>query len=132
MSAKKGKVRLPGKNTHIANATKYQIFARVDDNQQQIKSTETKLEAELGVKMITGTVDVAGNSKLKYENKTEYFEKKLRETCGFTIIGPGQFDHFPSNNPHVSVFYKKGSELGQVMCHSKRIIADNSIIVTPT
>ncbi|CAB4027634.1 Hypothetical predicted protein [Paramuricea clavata] len=119
-------------NTHVANATGRPIFARVDEDAQQIKSIKTEIEAEFGVKVGTGKVNVGVNSKLKTKTEIEYFEKKLRQTHGFTTIGPGQFDNFPSNNPHVSIFYKNGSGLGEVMSDTKKVSPDISVIATPT
>lgn len=81
---------LRGNNTHVANATDYKIFVRIDENDEEIKSIEHAL-------------NTSGKHK-DVELKGFY---KGMQNFGYMVIDPNELFPFKSDNPHVCVFYQK-------------------------
>lgn len=110
---------LTGNNTHVANATDCKILAKVDENDQEIKS----LEHAFGLGGSFKGVELNAS----YTRKYEFYERM--KGLGYIEIKPNQLFAFPSNNPHVSVFFKT-RDGEKMLCSSVKVNPDKSVIVT--
>ena len=110
---------LRGNNTHVANATDCKILVKVDENEQEIKSLEHAFKAGGKFKGV--------ELNASYTRKYEFYQRM--QDLGYMVIEPNQLFPFPSDNPHVSVFYKK-KDGAEMLCTSVKIQADKSVIVT--
>lgn len=107
---------LKGNNTHVANATREKIFARVAEN----KPTQ--------VKRFGGGVNLkVGGFGGGAQGQTEYFKAELLKD-GFVAIGAGDYlaFHTEKHQPYVSVYKESGNQV----CENYRPGKDISIIVT--
>ena len=94
-----------------------QNLAKVDENDQEIKSLEHGLGGSFkGVEL-----------NASYTRKYEFYERM--KGLGYIVISPNQLFAFPSNNPHLSVFFKT-RDGEKMLCKSVRVNPDKSVIVT--